>query len=220
MKKIAVFIFLLAVTGVLLSGFVDASWLQPVCKPLIMTSLLFYYYISSNRETRSNALILAMILSLAGDVLLLKSEYFIPGLVAFLLAHILYIFAYRQHKHEQSDNALMGLQRVRLAFPVILAGTGLVVILFPVLGDLKVPVIVYATVISVMTITALFRFSYTSAASFWMVFAGACLFMASDSILAVNKFLHPIHLANFWIMVTYAAAQWLIISGLLKHPHR
>jgi uncharacterized membrane protein YhhN len=220
MKKFAILFFCLSSAGVLLSGFIDAAWLQPICKPLIMASLLLYYLLSSNQETRSKALILAIIFSLAGDVLLLKKEYFIPGLIAFLLAHLLYIFAYRQHKHEPTDNALLGLQRVRLAFPVILAGTGLVVVLFPVLGDLKIPVIIYATVIAIMTITALFRFGHTAAASFWMVFIGACLFMLSDSILAINKFLHPIDLANFWIMITYSAAQYLIVSGLLKHPHK
>jgi len=40
---------------------------------------------------------------------------------------------------------------------------------------------------------------------------GACIFMASDSLIAVNKFLAPIPLASFWILLTYFAAQLLIV---------
>jgi uncharacterized membrane protein YhhN len=110
------------------------------------------------------------------------------------------------------------LQRVRLAFPIVLAGTGLVVILYSKLGDLQIPVIVYAAVITTMVLTALFRYGRTSNSSFWQVFIGAVLFMISDSILAINKFLDPITNAGLYIMITYVAAQFLIVHGILKHP--
>src|SRR5687767_4214205 len=148
MKKIALVLFLVAVAGVLISEFFAVSWLFTIAKPLIMVSLLFYYIFSAASEYRSNVLVLAIVFSLAGDVLLMDEAYFVPGLIAFLMAHVLYIVAYRQFSGEESDNALNGLQRVRLAFPVILAGSGLVVILFPVLGDLKIPVMVYAAVLA------------------------------------------------------------------------
>jgi uncharacterized membrane protein YhhN len=220
MKKIALTLFVLSGTGVLLSGFTGTAWLYVISKPLIMASLLFYYLVASEPVNRSRQLILAMILSFAGDVLLMKDEYFIAGLVSFLTAHVLYIFAYRQHQHEESENSLLGLQRVRLAFPIILAGTGLVVVLYPVLGELRIPVIIYATVLVFMAINALFRHGRTSTGSFWMVFGGAVLFMVSDSILAVNKFLEPLEHAGFFIMATYILAQYLIVRGLLHHPHR
>jgi uncharacterized membrane protein YhhN len=219
MKKIALTLFILSGIGVLLSGFTGTEWLYVISKPLIMTSLLFYYLVASDPAGRSRVLMLAMILSLAGDVLLMKEAYFIGGLVSFLAAHILYIFAYRQHQHEESENSLLGLQRVRLAFPIILAGTGLVVVLYPVLGELRIPVILYATVLALMAINALFRQGRTTTGSFWMVFGGAVLFMISDSILAINKFLAPIEHAGFFIMSTYILAQYLIVRGLLNHPH-
>ena len=138
MKKLALFIFGIAVAGVLLADILEVAWLFTMTKPLIMASLLFFYSVSSGPEHRSNVLVVAIVFSLAGDVLLMKEEYFVLGLVAFLLSHLFYIFTYRQFVNEESDNALNGLQRVRLAFPIILAGSGLVVILFPVLGDLKI----------------------------------------------------------------------------------
>jgi uncharacterized membrane protein YhhN len=220
MKKMALVLFLVAVAGVLVSEFFAIAWLFMVAKPLIMVFLLFYYLFSAAPEYRSNVLMLAIVFSLAGDVLLIKEAYFVPGLIAFLMAHVLYIVAYRQFSGEESDNALNGLQRVRLAFPVILAGSGLVVMLFPVLGDLKIPVMVYAAVLAFMVIAALFRYGRTTQKSFVMVFGGAALFMISDSVLAINKFLTPIGWSGVLIMSTYMAAQFLIIRGLLKHPQQ
>lgn len=220
MKKIALVLFLVAVAGVLISELFAISWIFIVAKPLIMVSLLFYYLFSAAPEYRSNVVMLAIVFSLAGDVLLMNEAYFVPGLIAFLMAHVLYIFAYRQFSAEESDNALNGLQRVRLAFPVILAGSGLVVILFPVLGDLRIPVMVYAAVLAFMVITALFRYGRTTQKSFVMVFGGATLFMISDSVLAINKFLTPIGWSGVLIMSTYMAAQFLIVRGLLDHPQQ
>lgn len=219
MKKVVLILFILSGLAVLVSEFTGISWMYTIGKPLIMISLLSYYMLAVEPFNRSRALILAMMLSLAGDVLLMNEAYFIGGLIAFLAAHVFYIFAYRQHRREESEHALLGLQRVRLAFPIILAGTGLVVVLYPVLGDLRLPVIIYASVLSFMAINALFRHGRTSTGSFWMVFGGAVLFMISDSILAVNKFLEPVQHAGFLIMSTYILAQYLIVNGLLHHPH-
>lgn len=87
----------------------------------------------------------------------------------------------------------------------------------PGLGEMKIPVMVYASVIVVMTITALLRYGYTSIQSFSLVFGGAIMFMISDSLLAVNKFLNPFAYAGFWIMATYCLAQFLIVKGIINH---
>jgi len=50
-----------------------------------------------------------------------------------------------------------------------------------------------------------------------MVIIGALIFMLSDTMLAINKFLEPIAYANVLIMITYIVAQYLIVSGLIKH---
>jgi uncharacterized membrane protein YhhN len=214
-SKIFLAFFVIVSVGELASEITEVIWLHQVTKPLIMISLIGYYVTSAH--SRSGIVIAAMALSLVGDVLLMNPDYFISGLVAFLLSHVLYIFAYRQHQWEESANVLTGVHRTRLAFPILLAGTGLVVILYPSLGDLKIPVIVYATVISLMAMTALFRYGKTNQKSFWLVFAGAILFMMSDSILAINKFLTPIENGGLWIMLTYISAQYCIVSGLLEH---
>jgi uncharacterized membrane protein YhhN len=220
MKKITLFVFVLATLGVLIAELFHISWLYDVSKPALMPALLLYYLFSCDPVNRSQAVVLGIVSSFAGDLLLMRSEYFIAGLVAFLVAHVFYIFAYRQLQDDDSQDSLQGLQRIRLAFPIILAGSGLVIILYPALGDLKFPVMVYALVITVMVLHALFRYGRTSSASFWMVFTGALLFMISDSLIAIGKFIEPLPAGGFFVMLTYTSAQFLIVHGLLKHPHQ
>jgi uncharacterized membrane protein YhhN len=215
MKKIGFIVFVVALASELLLTLMNIENFHYVAKPLIMLSLGFYY--AASTQQRSGLIILAITASLIGDVLLLWPSFFMIGLIAFLCAHVFYIFAYRQHRYEETKNMLAGVQRIRLAFPVILAGTGFVIILYPVLGDLKIPVIVYAFVLVVMVLTALFRFGRTNSLSFWMVFSGALLFFISDGLLAINKFLQLFSYSDFVVMFTYGIAQFLIIQGLLKH---
>jgi len=222
MKKIMLIVFLLSGATVLVASVWDMpAWLHLVAKPMIVASLAMYYVSGTDRESRSRVLMAALFFSWLGDVLLMFEDqatyYFMLGLGAFLAAHLFYIFAYKQSRHDESANALLGVQRVRLAFPVILAGSGLVIVLYPVLGDLKFPVVIYACAIVVMVLTALFRFGRTTPVSFWMVFGGAVLFMTSDAILAINKFLSPVAFAGWWIMITYVTAQFFIVEGLMRH---
>ena len=111
-----------------------------------MATLIAYYFVLS--ESRSQSVLLAMCLSLAGDVFLMlqtsANSMFIFGLVAFLLSHVFYIMAYRQHTDKNETGGLQGIQRARFAFPIILAGTGLIILLYPFLGDMKMPVVFYA----------------------------------------------------------------------------
>ncbi len=221
MKSAALSLFVLVSLGELVSTLITAPLLHTLCKPLLLVTLLVYY-VAVNRSIRqpvSMVVILALIFSWGGDVLLMfEGElYFIFGLVSFLIAHVCYIFSFRQFRAEDDTQALHGLQKVRFGFPVILYGTGLVVILYPHLGNLSMPVLVYALVLTVMVLNALFRYQRTTTASFTLVFGGAILFMISDSVLAVNKFVEPIPMGGFWVMSTYVSAQFLIVSGLLKH---
>jgi uncharacterized membrane protein YhhN len=221
--KILFLFFLIIVIAQLLSIVFGWPLIHQISKPLIVPLLMFYYVRERNRESqpKSQLLLIALFFSFLGDSLLMytnKNEaYFMAGLVSFLLSHIGYIFVYRQHKLAEVSNELVGMQRLRFSFPIILAGTGLVVVLYPHLGDMLFPVAVYALVIVMMTLNALFRFGSTNSPSFWIVLAGALLFMLSDSILAINKFMNPFAGAGFIVMLTYITAQYLIVEGLIRH---
>lgn len=225
MKKIFLYLFLLVSAGVLLADVWRADVVYLICKPAIMIMLGLHYIVTqqANRQTISRSLVLAIVFSCAGDTLLMlqhrNADFFMFGLAAFLVAHIFFILAYRQHRTDDTASELQGLQKIRYAFPIILSGTGLVVILYNRLGGMKFPVLVYAAVLTTMVVSALFRFGRTNSASFGMVFGGAILFMISDSLIAINKFLESLTMAGFWIMITYIAAQYLIVTGLGKHKN-
>jgi uncharacterized membrane protein YhhN len=194
--------------------------LSDISKPLIVPFLMGYYMAAVNKY-RSKPLLLALLFSWIGDVGLmfvgLNANWFMIGLGAFLIAHIFYIITYRQHRSESRENELLPVQKIRFSLPVVLAGTGLVAILYPVLGGFRVPVIIYSIALISMVLNALFRFGRTNTRSYWLVLSGAVLFMISDSILAINKFSGPIEMGGTLIMLTYIAAQFLIVEGLRKH---
>lgn len=221
MKKIALIAFAIVSLVVLVTTVTEATFVHLIAKPLIMITLGWYYISATTSEDRNRSVLVAIFFSLAGDTLLMftgrDEMFFILGLAAFLIAHIFYIFSYRQHKNASTPDELQGVQRIRLAFPIVLAGSGLVVVLYPALGGMKVPVLLYALTIVIMVLNALFRFGRTQSPSFWMVFAGAVLFMISDSLIAINKFMAPVSSASFLIMSTYIAGQFFIVEGLVRH---
>ncbi|MGE0587490.1 MAG: lysoplasmalogenase [Cyclobacteriaceae bacterium] len=222
MKDKILALFFVVSIGELIAVSADVIQLEWICKPLLLPILGFYYLKNiSNEYGWSRPVMAAILFSWLGDVALIlqiiNENFFLVGLSCFLIAHVAYILAYRQHKWPEGDSALFGIQKFRFAFPIILAGTGLVTILYSHLGDLWVPVMIYSLVIVVMVLQALFRYGLTNSPSFWFVLIGALLFMASDSAIAIDKFLAPFELARVFVMSTYIAAQLLIVRGLTFH---
>ncbi len=221
MKRSTFWLVFFGITGVAELLAVSMNWtsVQYVAKPLIMLSLVGYFFFSTT--ARSIYFTMALLFCWAGDVLLLfqdsMAHFFIFGLVAFLIGHMLYIVSYRQFRHGDKSNELLPTQKFRYSLPIILAGTGLIVILYPNLGSLQIPVLVYAVVLMLMVLAALMRFGRTTPTSFWMIFLGAVLFMISDSSLAINKFYAPFENSGLAIMITYIAAQYLIVEGAVQH---
>jgi uncharacterized membrane protein YhhN len=222
MKKSIVFLvlFLIACAGDITTILLDSST-RYIFKPFILLALLGYYVIQATETNKT--FIAALFFCWIGDVMLMFSGelYFMLGLVAFLIGHVFYIFSFRQLVWS-TGVPLLPTQKVRYTFPIILAGTGLLVVLFPKLGALQIPVTVYAIVLMVMAINALFRLGHTNQASFGWVFIGALFFMISDSALAFIKFHTPFVGASVTIMLTYITAQFMIVNGILIHsatPH-
>jgi uncharacterized membrane protein YhhN len=199
---------------IILFGQEDIAWFL---KPFLILFLLFAVYAFEKFPTKK-ILLVALTLSWIGDIILMfayKGDlYFIFGLVAFLLSHVVYILLFiKQLKTKNMDNKSV----FRIGIGAIIAYLLLLLsILLPSLGDLKIPVIFYALVISTMLFFA-FKGSLN-----WehpaknYILLGAIVFVSSDSILAFNKFYEPIFLSSFFIMATYIIAQYLIVVGILK----
>jgi uncharacterized membrane protein YhhN len=143
----------------------------------------------------------ALLLGSAGDALLeIGPEFFVAGLAAFLCGHVVYTFCFiRTGKRPISAIAAAG---------VVLFACAFTAWLWPHLGALRIPVALYIAAISAMAITS-FRLGGT-------VPAGALLFLASDSLLAANRFVTPLPAAGYAIWLTYYAAQFLIAFGFYE----
>lgn len=184
-----------------------------VAKPLTTVLLIVHAAGRGADEPAVRRRILAgLALSLVGDVALLwPQQGFLPGLIAFLLAHLAYIAAFHA--------------RVRFAarWPpfagyALLAG-GILAVLWPgVPAALRVPVLLYVACLASMAAqaavvwlavrgTAGERLARTGA-------IGGALFMLSDALLAIDRFAGPLSLAPLWVLGSYWAAQGCIAGSL------
>lgn len=155
-------------------------------------------------------LLLGLACSLAGDVALMLPDRFIPGLVSFLLAHLAYIALFRQgvpwFAHRGALAATVG---VGAAMYLFLWQGGLP-------PELRVPVAVYVLVIALMAAQALGRARTLGDRAAHQVALGACIFMLSDALLATNRFVLPLPLAQVGVLTTYYAAQAFIVHGTVR----
>jgi uncharacterized membrane protein YhhN len=207
-----------------LSQIIDWELGHFIFKPLVIPSLAFYFYFSfeSSRKNSSilNLGLAALIFSWLGDIFLLvpalQDIFFMLGLGSFLIAHLIYLIVYNK-----ATDKLRGTRFLRrkpgYALPFLFAGAFLYYQLWPVIGELAIPVGVYTIVIILMALSALYRFNKTNLRSFVLVLGGAVFFIISDTILSINKFLTDVPFAGFFIMFTYITAQFLIIEGLINH---
>ncbi|HEV8269860.1 MAG TPA: lysoplasmalogenase [Chitinophagaceae bacterium] len=192
--------------------------LRYITKPLLMPLLIIYFLAETNSFTSSlkKWILLALVFSWAGDLLLMFesifSNFFIFGLVAFLIAHIFYILFYENIIRKEGLN-----KNYWWFLPVFIYYIALVYLLSPHLGDMKLPVRIYGIVISYMLIQALQTGRIKDLGAATLMIGGAVLFITSDSILAINKFYESFEYAGIAIMLTYGIAQLLIILGAVKY---
>lgn len=185
-------------------------------KPLLLLLLFLMVYSAKAFQTKT-LLLVALSFSWLGDVLLIFTEYdpnfFILGLISFLISHVLYILLFNKQVASKPMNK--GLMALGVFF---VAGylTIFLTTILPYLGALKIQVIVYGLVISLMLIAAIRGALVWQQNANALLLFGATAFVASDSILAFNKFYEPFAFAGFLIMATYLAAQYCISIGILK----
>ncbi|MGA9574202.1 MAG: lysoplasmalogenase [Lysobacterales bacterium] len=206
---------MISAAGVLTGLLLDFQILYVTAKPLLMIMLVMYFATStSGYPSWRKLVILALAFSWAGDVFLISGDWFVAGLASFLVAHIFYIIAY-----QKTGAAGGGLQFLDI-MKFVVYGVALVWFIYPGLGNLKIPVLVYALVLLGMGVWAHKRREGTNTASFKLVAAGAMLFVLSDSLIAVNKFVLAIPGERILVMSIYMTAQYLIVQGLIQHRER
>jgi uncharacterized membrane protein YhhN len=184
-----------------------------VAKPLTMVLLIGAALALEPTDGAVRAwFVAALVLSLAGDVFLMLPEErrlpvdaFLLGLGSFLLGHVAYVVGM----------AVDHRSWVMTAVGVVVIGAGVGAVAPRILrgvGEqdpaMKAPVMAYMAVISTMGVAAFGRTVVVG-------IVGALLFLASDSILAFNRFVAPSRVLRLAVMVTYHLAQAALVVSLL-----
>lgn len=181
-----------------------------VTKPATMIAIIFLAAFGSGTSGRSryqNLIIMGLLFSIVGDIfLMLPGDMFIQGLIAFLIAHLVYIAG-------MIDGVGWATSKLRLT-NFILLGVVLTAILWPDLGDMRIPVALYILAILIMGWRAWERWAILGGIGPKLAAAGAMLFIISDFILALNRFKEPFFAARAMNLSTYFAAQWLLAMSV------
>ncbi len=193
--------------------------IQNIFKPMLMPILMLFVIVNTKLSTTFSKLIFfALLFSMAGDVFLMPYvDNFMLGLASFLIAHIFYIIAFLK-----GNNLNKGIAKSKiLVYTLLVAYSSLIYIL--VLNMIKSStnvvmigaVVVYASVITFMVLTTISMRAISLGVETKLMMVGAMIFMFSDSVIAINKFVIEIPLSGLFIMSTYTLAQWLITVGAI-----
>jgi uncharacterized membrane protein YhhN len=170
----------------------------------IPVSTLLIFVLRDMRGFVRICLVGALLCSVCGDILLdlPYTNVFIVGLVAFLVGHLFYTVLF--FRHAKSPD---GFGKLIIAVLVIFSGV-MIWIFRGISPALFGPVVLYVLVIITMSIGALLVPAETH-----MLFRGTLLFIASDVVLAVNKFLFIIPYGRVINISLYFIAQFIIIMA-------
>ncbi|NLA36926.1 MAG: lysoplasmalogenase [Actinobacteria bacterium] len=150
----------------------------------------------------------ALTFSLIGDVFLIsqKMKWFVPGVAAFLLGHVMYVLGFLEA--ERNTVALLG--GVALMAVLLLSfGPTLLVESKRESPALPAALAAYMATIAVMVCGAF-------ATGSWVAMVGSSLFAISDFVIGFTRFVQPIPQQRIIVMTTYHVAQTALVLSLLQ----
>ena len=170
-------------------------------KPLTTILVILLVCLFRTDNSRNTILVVvALVACLTGDVLLLDEARFALGLTSFLLAQLIFAYVF----FTMADGQLGYASLVVLS----IAGLSFYWFLYPQLGALAIPVAIYLCCISTMCWLAVNLYRVKPSPAAYLLCVAGILFMLSDTIIAINKFLHPFSFSQVVILTTY----WVSIS--------
>lgn len=227
------FYFSVAILFIILEKFFHSFYPEVVVKALIIPLLMLYYHseIKHKYTLFHHLMMFGLFFSWLGDILLQLSngklelqiqpdDFFMLGLGAFLITQLFYILAFSMPK---GKNAIFTTRIYQLVL-VIGYGGLLLWLLYNKLvtpeGNYRLSVILYTVIILAMLAAALNRYRKVNGLSYILVVIGALLFVASDSMIAVNRFIERFDFARILITASYVTAQYLIVLGSIKQDQK
>ena len=188
-----------------------------ISKPLVMLLLIAWLYGMTHFQGASWVYLLALVFSLIGDLwLMLPAGYFLFGLVAFFIAHGIYIWGFTSQLH--ISPLLVFVLILSLALVGVVYVTQIRVGIQRTRGArrLRFLAAAYCMILTIMMVAAI----STTDNPAWQiqngiqVAVGGMLFFLSDTMLAYDRFVKPIINGRLWVRITYHLGQILIISGV------
>ena len=202
------------------SSALGLTQLHYVMKPLTLLIAIFLVATDMPAPGTSRSfkplLLTALLASLAGDVLLmLPGKFFLAGLASFLVAHLFYIALLKR----SNGPARWFPNRIALATTLVFGAAMYGLLWSGLRGSvLAGAVAAYVVVIALMAAQAIGRATVLRNRPATLVAVGACFFMLSDTLLALNRFVQPLPMVGLWVLGTYYVAQILLARNLLTRP--
>ncbi|KIE21407.1 membrane protein [Vibrio sinaloensis] len=189
-------------------------WLFYISKamPVVLMSALAYQS-SDSYSDYSFLIALGLLVSAIGDLFLMHpKDKFLPGLVSFFVAHLVYGYAFFSQADEHFTHWV----------PAILFSLGLIIylLLLPTLDKMRAPVAVYSVAILLMAWGAIEVWIDVRNPFAGYAAMGALVFIVSDVVLAVDRFRSSSAFSRHVIMVTYYTAQILLTLSALEESYR
>ena len=195
-----------------------ADLVKPALLPLLCATTMAYLLGRDVVDYRPVGLLAAaQLFGFAGDTLLLPSGFpwFISGMVAFLIGHILYMALFGG----QSWKGLTLLQWI-ISLVVMAAAVFGFVKAIGLQGELFWPILIYGFALLLLIFSALagvLRMPRGSRGTWWILLVGTLLFAASDACLGMSiTGMMQSPLRHLLIMGTYLAAQSLLAVGGIR----
>lgn len=187
-------------------------------KPLLMAVLAWWYYsrtMYNQKFIPSKYFLTGILFSLLGDTFLMfqGNDFFLFGLSSFLVAHILYILSFV--KYPKFYEGVIA-KKPLISLPFLLYMIVVTGFLWENLGNMKLPVLLYSAVITLMAICAMNMKNRIDFYTFLFIISGAMLFVISDTVIAISKFKFTDLSAipnRLIIMASYLAGQYLLAMG-------
>ena len=160
---------------------------------------------------------LGLVFSLLGDIfLMLPKRFFLAGMGAFFTAHVFTVVGFNQHPLALTWQVMVPMLAVAGAFSAL---NGRIRSGLRTKGENKliIPVMAYATILSVMWLAALstlYRPDWLRPAAI-LASIGGGLFFFSDSVLVYNRFVRLIVYGDIAVMVSYHLAQISIAMAVV-----
>lgn len=189
--------------------FFQLQRLRYATKPLLLLLLALWYWLAA--EKASVFVLLGLLAGFVGDTFLMWPErraLFGVGLFSFAAGHVFYILHMK---------AYAGAPSVWLLLPLIVVLCAMVAVTYRIARRL-LPFVFRPFILAYMLLFAVsagFAFLFACGGHGVLPLLGVLLFMLSDYILLHESFREKTRYGNFAVMLTYIAAQYLLMQGFL-----